>query len=73
MASAGLEGVEKVSRRPQPDRPGGNRIVRLRLGGWPEVWTVPLDGDGGTGEPAAVLAGSYGRLRHAAVAADGPL
>jgi hypothetical protein len=40
--------------------------VRFRLGGWPEVWTVPLDGDGGTGEPAAVLAGSYGWLRHAA-------
>jgi glucose/arabinose dehydrogenase len=37
------------------------------------LWTVPLDGDGGTGEPAAVLAGSYGRLRHAAVAADGAL
>ena len=34
-------------------------------------WTaMPLDGDGGTGEPAAVLAGSYERLRHAAVAAD---
>jgi hypothetical protein len=31
---------------------------------------MPLDGDGGTGEPAAVLAGSYGRLRHAAMAAD---
>jgi glucose/arabinose dehydrogenase len=37
------------------------------------LWTVPLDGDGGTGAPAAVLAGSYGRLRHAAVAADGAL
>lgn len=37
------------------------------------LWRVPLDGDGGTGEPAAVLAGSYGRLRHAAVAADGAL
>ena len=37
------------------------------------LWTVPLDGDGGTGTPAAVLAGSYGRLRHAAVAADGAL
>jgi glucose/arabinose dehydrogenase len=37
------------------------------------LWTVPLDGAGGTGEPAAVLAGSYGRLRHAAVAADGAL
>jgi hypothetical protein len=34
---------------------------------------MPLDGDGGTGEPAAVLAGSYGRLRPAAVAADGAL
>jgi glucose/arabinose dehydrogenase len=37
------------------------------------LWTVPLDGAGGTGTPAAVLAGSYGRLRHAAVAADGAL
>jgi glucose/arabinose dehydrogenase len=37
------------------------------------LWRVPLDGDGGTGTPAAVLAGSYGRLRHAAVAADGAL
>jgi glucose/arabinose dehydrogenase len=37
------------------------------------LWTVPLDGAGGTGEPAAVLAGSYGRLRHAAVAGDGAL
>jgi hypothetical protein len=37
------------------------------------LWTVPLDGDGGTGAPAAVLAGSYGRLRHAAVADDDAL
>jgi glucose/arabinose dehydrogenase len=37
------------------------------------LWSVPLDGDGGVGEPAALLAGSYGRLRHAAVADDGAL
>jgi glucose/arabinose dehydrogenase len=37
------------------------------------LWSVPLDGAGGTGEPAAVLAGTYGRLRHVAVAGDGAL
>jgi glucose/arabinose dehydrogenase len=37
------------------------------------LWTVPLDGRGGVGEPRAVLAGTYGRLRHAAVAGDGAL
>jgi glucose/arabinose dehydrogenase len=37
------------------------------------LWSVPLDGAGGTGRPTAVLAGSYGRLRHAAVAEDGAL
>jgi glucose/arabinose dehydrogenase len=37
------------------------------------LWTVPLDGGGGVGRPQAVLAGAYGRLRHAAVAADGAL
>jgi aldose sugar dehydrogenase len=37
------------------------------------LWKVPLDGTGGTGEPAAVLAGAYGRLRHVAVASDGAL
>jgi glucose/arabinose dehydrogenase len=37
------------------------------------LWTVPLDGGGGVGRPEAVLAGAYGRLRHAAVAADGAL
>jgi glucose/arabinose dehydrogenase len=37
------------------------------------LWTVPLDGAGGTGEPAALLTGAYGRLRHVAVAADGAL
>jgi glucose/arabinose dehydrogenase len=37
------------------------------------LWTVPLDGSGGVGRPRAVLAGAYGRLRHAAVAPDGAL
>ncbi|HEV3495684.1 MAG TPA: PQQ-dependent sugar dehydrogenase [Actinomycetes bacterium] len=37
------------------------------------LWTVPLDGAGGTGEPAALLTDTYGRLRHVAVAADGAL
>jgi glucose/arabinose dehydrogenase len=37
------------------------------------LWSVPLDGDGGVGRPTAVLAGTYGRLRHAAVAPDGAL
>jgi glucose/arabinose dehydrogenase/predicted small secreted protein len=50
---------------------GGTLYVAALRG--ERLWTVPLDGDGGTGEPAAVLAGSYGRLRHAAVAADGAL
>jgi glucose/arabinose dehydrogenase len=36
------------------------------------LWSVPLS-DGGLGRPSALLAGSYGRLRHAAVAADGAL
>ena len=35
------------------------------------LWKVPLDG--GTGEPAAVLVGADGRLRHVAVAGDGAL
>ena len=37
------------------------------------LWTVPLDGAGGTGQPAALLTRAYGRLRHVAVAADGAL
>jgi glucose/arabinose dehydrogenase len=37
------------------------------------LWSVPLDGRGGMGEPRALLAGVYGRLRHAAVAPDGSL
>jgi glucose/arabinose dehydrogenase len=51
---------------------GGDTLYVAALQG-ERLWTVPLDGDGGTGAPAAVLAGSYGRLRHAAVAADGAL
>ena len=50
---------------------GGTMYVAALRG--ERLWTVPLDGAGGTGEPAAVLAGAYGRLRHAAVAADGAL
>jgi glucose/arabinose dehydrogenase len=50
----------------------GDRLYVAALRG-ERLWTVPLDGSGGTGQPAAVLAGSYGRLRHAAVAADGAL
>jgi glucose/arabinose dehydrogenase len=37
------------------------------------LWSVPLDGRGGVGEPRALLVGVYGRLRHAAVAPDGSL
>jgi glucose/arabinose dehydrogenase len=37
------------------------------------LWSVPLDGRGGAGRPQALLAGAYGRLRHAAVAPDGAL
>jgi len=37
------------------------------------LWAVPLDGRGGAGRPQALLEGAYGRLRHAAVAADGAL
>jgi glucose/arabinose dehydrogenase len=37
------------------------------------LWAVPLDGRGGVGQPRALLDGRYGRLRHAAIAADGAL
>ena len=37
------------------------------------LWKVPLDGAGGTDEPAAVLVSADGRLRHVAVASDGAL
>lgn len=37
------------------------------------LWQVPLDGDGGAGEPMALYEGEYGRLRTAARAPDGSL
>jgi glucose/arabinose dehydrogenase len=37
------------------------------------LWQVPLDGDGGIGEPRAALEGEYGRLRAVAAAPDGSL
>ncbi|RJL24435.1 PQQ-dependent sugar dehydrogenase [Bailinhaonella thermotolerans] len=37
------------------------------------LWRVPLTGSGGAGTPDSVLNGTYGRLRHVAVAPDGHL
>jgi glucose/arabinose dehydrogenase len=37
------------------------------------LWSVPLDGNGGAGTPAALLQGQYGRLRTAERAPDGSL
>ncbi|HEU0102952.1 MAG TPA: PQQ-dependent sugar dehydrogenase [Mycobacteriales bacterium] len=37
------------------------------------LWQVPLDGSGGTGRPAALLEGDFGRLRTAVTAPDGSL
>ena len=37
------------------------------------LWRVPLDGQGGTGEPEPLLQGGYGRLRAVAAAPDGTL
>ncbi|MCC3763295.1 PQQ-dependent sugar dehydrogenase [Glycomyces sp. TRM65418] len=37
------------------------------------LWAVPLTGDGGLGEPEALLEGEYGRLRTVATAPDGSL
>ena len=37
------------------------------------LWAVPLDGQGGAGEPIALLEGEFGRLRAAAQAPDGSL
>jgi glucose/arabinose dehydrogenase len=51
---------------------GGDTLYVAALRG-ERLWTVPLDGAGGVGRPQALLAGAYGRLRHAAVAADGAL
>ncbi|WP_152189785.1 PQQ-dependent sugar dehydrogenase [Georgenia satyanarayanai] len=37
------------------------------------LWRVPLEADGGTGEPQRLLEGEYGRLRTVTVAPDGRL
>ena len=37
------------------------------------LWQVPLDGQGGAGEPVALLDGDYGRIRTVATAPDGSL
>ena len=37
------------------------------------LWSVPLDGQGGAGEPQALLDGRFGRLRTVATAPDGSL
>jgi glucose/arabinose dehydrogenase len=37
------------------------------------LWTLPLDGNGGVGEPKAVLDGEFGRLRAVALAPDNSL
>lgn len=37
------------------------------------LWQVPLDGQGGAGEPVALLQGDYGRLRSVQAAPDGSL
>jgi glucose/arabinose dehydrogenase len=37
------------------------------------LWTVPLDGNGGAGTPAAELVGTFGRLRTVALGPDGHL
>jgi glucose/arabinose dehydrogenase len=37
------------------------------------LWSVPLDGAGGTGTPVALLPGRYGRLRTVELAPDGSL
>jgi glucose/arabinose dehydrogenase len=50
----------------------GNTLYAAALRG-ERLWSVPLDGQGGVGQPRAALAGAYGRLRHAAVAPDGAL
>lgn len=49
----------------------GDTLYAAALGGR-RLWTVPLDGNGGTsGPPSAVLQGTYGRLRTVAVGPDG--
>ncbi|MGP4024151.1 PQQ-dependent sugar dehydrogenase [Actinomadura sp. 3N407] len=49
----------------------GDTLYAAALAGR-RLWTVPLDGNGGTsGPPSAVLQGTYGRLRTVAVGPDG--
>jgi glucose/arabinose dehydrogenase len=50
----------------------GDTLYVAGLGG-ERLWQVPLDGRGGVGEPRALLAGEYGRLRAVEVAPDGAL
>lgn len=50
----------------------GNTLYVAALRG-ERLWTLPLDGNGGVGEPRAVLEGDYGRLRAVAVAPDDSL
>ncbi|WUI02526.1 PQQ-dependent sugar dehydrogenase [Spirillospora sp. NBC_00431] len=49
----------------------GDTLYAAALGGR-RLWTVPLDGRGGSsGQPTAVLQGTYGRLRTVSVGPDG--
>ncbi|RFS84341.1 PQQ-dependent sugar dehydrogenase [Actinomadura spongiicola] len=49
----------------------GDTLYAAALGGR-RLWTVPLDGKGGaSGQPTAVLQGTYGRLRTVEVGPDG--
>lgn len=50
---------------------GGSLYVAALRG--ERLWRVPLDGQGGAGEPEALLEGDFGRLRAAQTAPDGSL
>jgi glucose/arabinose dehydrogenase len=50
----------------------GNSLYVAALRGQ-RLWQVPLDGKGGVGTPAALLTGTYGRLRTVVAAPDGSL
>ncbi|MFC4048818.1 PQQ-dependent sugar dehydrogenase [Actinomadura syzygii] len=51
----------------------GDTLYAGAVGGR-RLWTVPLDGKGGTsGAPTAVLSGTYGRIRTVSLAPDGSL
>lgn len=50
----------------------GNDLYVAALRGR-RLWQVPLDGQGGVGEPVALLQGDYGRLRTVQAAPDGSL